>query len=284
MTLRIEYLRKWPKGAYTRAFILRRGTPTTLVVYFGLVALAWLVHLDYNPFHDTISNLGSHVHNPRGWWLFSLATIWMAFRLYPVFPYTARRLEPFGRGWARAGRALGVASIGGGILTAIVPEDLTPLGSTGLLTFHVHAVGATLTFSAMILAYAAWWIPLGRATRASGGGKNEGKSGKKFTGKNVGKTPERWGHSSQPDGTPRLSARRHWASAALLLLVVTGFAATQGYAKAADVDRWTVSWASYPFWEWVLWLSLCAYTIWLLVLVPERLGAPVGINRNSGKP
>lgn len=130
------------------------------LVFWGLIGLCWLAFPAENQFsimRHTFSFLGSfqEEHNPRWWWLFSIAMLFWAVAMQPTTRYLHRRFAPVSR--AGAAIAAGLFHLGslGIAIVALFPDDPGPVFGTVRWT-EIHEKGAVLCFAGFVLGIGAF--------------------------------------------------------------------------------------------------------------------------------
>jgi hypothetical protein len=133
-----------------------------LGIFVILMISAWLVYPKrnhYSIFRCTMSYLGSpeENHNPRGWYLFSIALIWKMITDIPLMLYMYRHLSKFSIFAAYFSVLFYGITILSGIIVGLFPDKENEHQTGGnffkdLRIGMVHNVAAVLSFGATIIA------------------------------------------------------------------------------------------------------------------------------------
>ena len=102
------------------------------LVFWGLIFVCWLIYPVENKYSimtHTFSFLGSFEgqHNPRGWWLFTVAMIFWGLATVPLTFYLYRRFAASSPWGARVGALLMLAGCAGVVLVGIFPDARNPI-------------------------------------------------------------------------------------------------------------------------------------------------------------
>lgn len=133
---------------------LRRYLLFMAGTFWALIGLAWLSYPEENHYSimsHTFSFLGSYEeeHNPRWWWIFSVAMMFWALSMAPIIQYFYRRFAIISRSGAVAGAFLfSVGSVGIAIV-ALFPDVKAPI--FGVRITEIHEKGAILTAIGFVL-------------------------------------------------------------------------------------------------------------------------------------
>jgi hypothetical protein len=88
-------VKKYLTGNFTKREFIRIYIPILAIVLFSCIFIAWLFfppELNWNPFDNTISHLGSQENNPRGWFFLSIALMSLGILLIPIVLYFHKKL------------------------------------------------------------------------------------------------------------------------------------------------------------------------------------------------
>lgn len=134
---------------------VRRYLLAKTVVFWTLIFAAWWTYPaenHYSIMSHTFSFLGSFTseHNPRFWWLFSMAMLFWAVALIPTALYIHARFVALSRWGARIGAAFFLLASLGVALVALFPDAPDPVFGTVRWT-EIHEKGALLTAIGFVL-------------------------------------------------------------------------------------------------------------------------------------
>ncbi|NHI92523.1 MAG: hypothetical protein EAX96_08460 [Candidatus Lokiarchaeota archaeon] len=79
-------------GNYERKTLTHIITPLLIIIFFGSMAVSWIIYPNYNWTIMNISYLGSPYRNPFGWIFFSIGMTITGFTFIIIVPYVHRRL------------------------------------------------------------------------------------------------------------------------------------------------------------------------------------------------
>ena len=160
---------------------LRRYLGGQAAVFWALILLTWLAYPSAHHFSiltHTFSFLGSYnpEHNPRYWWLFSVAMGFWAVSELPVVAHLHRAFARGRGGLAWLGSIGLVAGCAGLLLVGLFP-DVRAEWRNGIRYTQVHTGAALLVavgFGAGLVTYLLIWL-LGLLRRALGGERRAGE-------------------------------------------------------------------------------------------------------------
>ncbi len=127
---------------------MRRHITIMAVVFWGLIALTWLGYPAENRHSimtHTFSFLGSYepFHNPRWWWLFTLALVFWGVAMVPLVRYAEKRFAAISAPGAGVGAVLMYMGCAGLVFVGLFPEgQATILGN--IKTTHGHMAACVL--------------------------------------------------------------------------------------------------------------------------------------------
>jgi len=132
------------QGHEVRRFLLAKT-----LVFWALIFAAWWTYPTENHYSimsHTFSFLGSFTdeHNPRWWWLFSVAMLFWALALVPLALYVHARFAALSPWGARIGAGLFLIASVGIALVALFPDAPDPVFGAVRWT-EIHEKGAVLT-------------------------------------------------------------------------------------------------------------------------------------------
>ena len=127
---------------------LRRYLCFQALVFWGLIFLAWWTYPGEHRFSirtHTFSFLGSPnpEHQPRFWWIFSLAQVFWGVSQVPVVGHLRRRFSELSRWGARLGAGCLLAGCTGLVLVGLLPDARTEWVA-GLRYTEVHTQAALM--------------------------------------------------------------------------------------------------------------------------------------------
>lgn len=118
--------RDWLMGRFTHDILIRYLVAVS-VIFWGTILLVWRMYPSENNFSimtHTFSFLGSFddKHNPRWWWLFSMAMVFWGASTVPLTFYIYRRFKTLSVWGARLGAALFLVGCVNIALVGIFPD------------------------------------------------------------------------------------------------------------------------------------------------------------------
>ena len=247
-----------------RAHELRRYVACKTVIFWGLILLCWSLFPRENEFSimtHSFSYLGSFepFHNPRWWWIFTVAMVLWGVALVPLVLYIHRRFVHVSRwGAAVAAFELLLGCLGLVLVGAIPSVHGQLVGNQSWAGIHRDAgLLVAIAFCAGIFAHELLLFRDG------------------FTRKRLGK------HGYWRFFWPYLV---FWAIAftATYFLVRWMFVYEELKRAAAATGRqlegsWTEAlhtWYSIPMWETVMICTLYVFLLWFVLMVPGEVSIP----------
>lgn len=154
----MNVLKQGIRGEFSGAMLPRYLLGMSLV-FWGLVYFCWRLYPAENQFSimtHFFSFLGSfdEKHNPQGWWLFSIALIFLGIAHIPLTIFFYRRFSVISKHGAALGALLFLLGSVGMILVAFFPESRRHFWddlSFGVI--HIRIAG----FSAMVFGLGIFW-------------------------------------------------------------------------------------------------------------------------------
>jgi len=129
---------------------LKRYVVVEALLFWGLIALVWNLYPTENRFSimtHTFSFLGAFAekHNPKWWWIFSIAMTSWGLATMPLALYHGRRFASISKWGARIGTGLFIMGCIGTIGVAAFPDDR-------MIVFGDVRMGKIHTLAALIVA------------------------------------------------------------------------------------------------------------------------------------
>ena len=119
----LDYFNKIIKGDFTLQQLKTHifGVST---IFWLLILISSLFYPNYSIMHHSFSYIGRPDvdHNPRAWWLFSVAMIFWGIALIPFTIYSYRKFKPVSKTYSFLGAFFLILFIIGLVLIAIFPD------------------------------------------------------------------------------------------------------------------------------------------------------------------
>ena len=259
----MDVLKRIIKGDF-RTVELRRYIALKAAIFWGLILLSWALFPSQNQFSimtHSFSYLGSFetIHNPRWWWIFTIAMVLWGVALVPLVLYLHRRFSHVSRWGAAFAALLLLAGCLGLVLVGTIPSvNLRFVGRQSWAGIHRDAgLLVAIAFSAGIFAHELLLFRDG------------------FTRKRLGK------HGYWRFFWPYLV---WWTLAftAAYFLIRWMFVYEDMKRAAAATGRqllgtWSEAlhtWYSIPMWETIMICALYIFLAWFVLVVPYEVSVP----------
>lgn len=138
------------KGNFSKSFMIKRVLPMKFFIFIGLIITSIILFPEpYLIISEYVSNLGNPIFNPLGWFLFSMAFIFLAMTFIPCVLYLHKKLEQIYKVVTKIGTIFNfIASIGMFMLALFPNLDILMIP---------HATAAILAFGGMVSGAICYW-------------------------------------------------------------------------------------------------------------------------------
>ena len=140
----MDSLGRYIKGNFG-SIEIRRYLAFQAMVFWGLIFVCWLIYPAENRFSimtHTFSFLGrfDSIHNPKGWWLFSMAMVFWGASSVPLVFYRYRRFAAISPRGATVGAFMFLLVCMGTVLVGLFPDSHEKVwGNLELTQVHTQA-------------------------------------------------------------------------------------------------------------------------------------------------